>query len=145
MNTPGLLRGSPQKEVRLQVCELPVRNFALSLSVSVSVFVVGVDVVGVHEAERQELVRALVVPRVPHYGLLRHADDVAGRHDAAVGEGKLFKDLTLNGDCVSGRVSLMAVQVSRRDKGGGLGSLRESRGSCRAASRRKLSISGTFL
>lgn len=105
MNSPGLLRGSPQKEVRLQVCELPVDNFALSFSVSVPVFVVGVGVVGIHEAERQELVRALIVPRVPHYGLLRYADDVAGRHNAAVREGEFFKDLALNRDCVSGRVS----------------------------------------
>lgn len=94
--SPGLLRRTPQEEVRLQVRKLPNRN--LVFSSTVLVLAVGTAVGRVHEAKGQELVRAVVVPLVAHHRLLRHADDVASRYDAAVGKGEVPEDLTLDRD-----------------------------------------------
>ncbi len=113
--------------MRFQVRELLNRAVVLAVALLI------------HEAEREEIVWTIIVLGIPHDGLLGHTHHVARWNIASIGELEVFKDLALDGYFTV--VSFLSQNVMIQS----YSNVQESKGSWRAASRRKLSINGRFL
>lgn len=92
-----------------------------------------------YEAEREELVRTVVVLGIAHDGLLGYTDHVAGWDIASIGELEVFQHLALDGYYTVVRVFRGSIMIQSYNN------VQESSGSWRAVSRRKLSINGRCL